>query len=115
MAPKVPACSTFCITRKSKYTPTFQIIIGEIFPTELRSTGTSFILFTALVCTASLSKLFSQFIDWFGFYGTFLFYSGVVFVCFIYGYFAMPEHSNISLVKIEKHFSERGETNNVQC
>ena len=79
-----------------------------MFPTELRSTGTSFILFTSLLCVASLSKLFSQFIDWFGFYGTFLFYSGVILLCFIYGYFAMPEHSNVSLVKIEKHFKNEG-------
>ena len=91
-----------------------QIIISEVFPTELRSTGTSFILFTSLLCVASLSKLFSQFLNWFGFYGTFLFYSGVVLLCFIYGYFAMPEHSNVSLVKIEKHFKDGGKSKTKQ-
>ena len=57
-----------------------------------------------MVFTAALSKLFSNFIFWFGFPGTFWFYSAVQLVCFVYGYFVMPEHSAVSLVTIEKDF-----------
>lgn len=70
----------------------------------MRSTGTSFMFFTSSVFMASMSKLFSQFISWFDFYGTFFFYSGVVFCCFAYAYLAMPEHARVSLRQIEKRF-----------
>ena len=84
----------------------FQLIISEVFPTEVRSTGTSLIFFTSMICLSILTKLFSQFISWFGFHGALWFYSGVVFTCVVYGYFAMPEHSGVSLVQIEKDFKK---------
>ena len=83
-----------------------QIVISEILPTEVRSTGTSLILFTGQLCIGLLSKLFSQFISWFGFHGTFFFYSGVILSCLLFGYFLMPEHSGVSLIKIEEQFEK---------
>jgi len=88
------------------FAPIIKLIISEVFPTEVRSTGTSLIFLTSVLCLSILSKLFSQFIAWFGLHGAFWLYSGVVFTCFIYGYFAMPEHSNVSLVQIEKDFKK---------
>lgn len=88
------------------FAPITKLIMSEVFPTEVRSTGTSLICFTSVLCLSILSKLFSQFITWFGLHGAFWFYSGVVFTCFVYGYFAMPEYSGVSLVQIEKDFKK---------
>ena len=60
-----------------------------------------------MICTAATSKLFSNFVFWFGFHGTFWFYSAVQFSCFVFGYFLMPEHSGLSLVTIEKNLKEK--------
>ena len=80
--------------------------MSEVFPTEVRSTGTSILFLSSMVCLAVLSKLFSQLVTFLGLYGTFWFFSGVLCVCFVYGYFAMPEHSNVSLGQIEKDFKK---------
>ena len=48
------------------------------------------------------AKLFSQFVLWFGFYGTFWFYSGVTIGCIVFGYCAMPETARISPVNIQE-------------
>ena len=60
-----------------------------------------------MLCIAAFSKLFANFVTWFGFHGTFWFYSAVQFCCFLYGYFAMPEHSGVSLVQIEKTYNKK--------
>lgn len=88
------------------YRPIIKIIVSEVFPTEVRSIGTSVTLLTTLVCQGTLSKLFSQFILWFGFYGTIFFYTGVVFLSIVYGYLMMPEHSSASLFQIEEEFGK---------
>ena len=72
----------------------------------MRSIGTSVTLLTTLVCQGTLSKLFSQFILWFGFYGTIFFYTGVVFLSIVYGFLMMPEHSSASLFQIEEEFGK---------
>ena len=82
-----------------------------MFPTELRSTGSSFIFFTSSIAMAILSKLFSQFLTWFGFHGSLWFYSGVIFLSFLYGFFAMPEHADVSLMQIEKGYKIKGKKN----
>ena len=51
------------------------------------------------------AKLFSQFVLWFGFYGTFWFYSGVTMLCMLFGYWAMPETAGISLDKIQENYA----------
>ena len=81
--------------------------MSEVFPTEVRSTGTSFIIFTSLIFMSALTKLFSQFVTWFGWHGTFFVYSSITLVCVIYGYLAMPDHTGVSLVTIEKQLIEK--------
>ena len=55
------------------------------------------------------AKLFSQFVLWFGFYGTFWFYSGVTIGCIVFGYCAMPETAGISLVQIQENYVKKGQ------
>jgi len=88
------------------YAPITKLIMSEVFPTEVRSTGTSILFLSSMVCLAVLSKLFSQLVTSLGLYGTFWFFSGILCICFIFGYFAMPEHSNVSLGQIEKDFKK---------
>jgi len=86
------------------FAPITKLIMSEVFPTEVRSTGTSILFLSSMVCLAVLSKLFSQLVALLGLYGTFWVFSGILSICFVFGYFAMPDHSNVSLGQIEKDF-----------
>jgi hypothetical protein len=53
------------------------------------------------------TKLFSQFVFWFGFYGSFWLYSGFTLLCLVFGYLGMPETSGVSLAKIQENFVKK--------
>lgn len=46
------------------FSPVTKIIISEVFPTDLRSTGSSMVFLCGSLSLAILSKLFSQFLTW---------------------------------------------------
>jgi len=89
------------------FSPVIKIVVSEVFPTDLRSTGSSVVFLLGSVSIALLSKLFSQFLNWFGFHGTVWFYSGVSIVALLYGFYFMPDYSRVSLAKIEKEAAEK--------
>merc|ERR1712037_518286 len=89
------------------FSPVIKIVVSEVFPTALRSTGSSLVFLLGSVSIALLSKLFSQFLNWFGFHGTVWFYSGVCIVALFYGIYFMPDYSRVSLAKIEKEAAEK--------
>jgi len=89
------------------FSPVIKIIISEVFPTDLRSTGSSLVFLGGSVSIALLSKLFAQFLNWFGFHGTLWFYSGISMVALLYGFYFMPDYSSVSLAGIEKEAAEK--------
>lgn len=88
------------------FSPITKILIGEVFPTSIRATSASLCVLTGFLSMSISTKLFSQFVLWFGFYGSFWFYSAVTILCLLFGYFGMPETSGISLVKIQENFAK---------
>lgn len=84
------------------FSPIIKIIVSEVFPTDLRSTGNSFVFLCGALSLAVLTKLFAQFLTWFGLAGTLWVYSCITCLAMFYGYYFMPEHSNTSLAAIEK-------------
>ena len=88
------------------YVPLSQIVIAEIFPTEIRSTSTALVLLLGNMAMAVATKLFSQFLQWFGFHGTFWIYSAFAAVSLVFAMIAMPETSGVSLVKIQEKYEK---------
>merc|ERR1711962_1645310 len=94
------------------FSPVIKIIVSEVFPTDLRSTGSSLVFLAGSVSIALLSKLFAQFLNWFGFHGTLWLYSGISVVALLYGFYFMPDYSSVSLAKIEKDAMENARDHN---
>lgn len=84
------------------FSPIIKIVVSEVFPTDLRSTGSSAVFLCGSLSLAVLTKLFAQFLTWFGLSGTLWVYSFITCLALLYGYNFMPEYSNISLAAIEK-------------
>jgi len=89
------------------FSPVIKIIVSEVFPTDLRATGSSLVFLCGSISMALLAKLFSQFLNWFGFHGTLWFYSGISILALLYGFYFMPDYSSVSLATIEKEALEK--------
>jgi len=89
------------------FSPIIKILVSEVFPTSIRATSASLCIVVGFLCMSISTKLFSQFVVWFGFYGSFWLYSTFTLICLIFGYFGMPETSGVSLVKIQENLAKR--------
>ena len=59
------------------------------------------------IVQALTTKLFSQFLQWFGFHGLFWMYASASMACLVFGYIFLPETSGLSLVKIEETYGKK--------
>lgn len=90
------------------FNPVLKIVMSEVFPTSIRATSVSLCIVAGFLCVGVANKLFSQFVFLFGFYGSFWIYSAVTILCWLFGYFGMPETAGVSLVKIQEKLANKG-------
>jgi len=82
--------------------PVLHLLTGEIFPTKVRSLGSSLTLCLAMCGSAANSTCYPILQRSIGFSGVFWFYSGASLVMAVYAYLVIPDNRGLSLVKIER-------------
>eukprot|EP00043_Microstomoeca_roanoka_P008454 m.81381 g.81381 ORF g.81381 m.81381 type:complete len:588 (+) comp14247_c0_seq2:59-1822(+) len=82
-------------------------INAEIFPTHVRSAGTSYATATNWVFNLAVSLSFLSLTSALTEAGTFWLYSGISFLSIVYVYFALPETKGRSLEEIEALFRKK--------
>jgi len=78
------------------------VLAAEIFPTKIRSIGSSTTMGLGVIGNALNSTVYPVMQGSAGFSGCFWFYSCCSFVMSCYGYFVIPDNRGLSLVKIER-------------
>lgn len=85
--------------------PVMQILMGELFPSDIRSLAIGLTLSAAL-CNSTVNILVYPFlIEHLHFYGTFYFYAATSIVTMSWGVFTIPDNRGLSLAKVEAKFS----------
>ena len=85
--------------------PVIQLLMGELFPSDIRSLAIGLTLSAAL-CTGTTNILIYQYlIDGLQFFGTFYFYAGISLVALLWGVFNIPDNRGLSLAKVEEKLS----------
>ncbi|TRY71827.1 hypothetical protein TCAL_01072 [Tigriopus californicus] len=74
---------------------------AESFSTEIRSFGCGLLGVVTSLARFATTKLFPQMISWFGLFGVFYFFAGVMLVILCYTFVIMPENKGQSLVHTE--------------
>lgn len=74
---------------------------AESFSTEIRSFGCGLLGVVTSLARFATTKLFPQMISWFGLFGVFFFFAGVMLVILCYTFVIMPENKGQSLVQTE--------------
>lgn len=82
-------------------------INAEIFPTHVRSSGTSYSTAVNWICNLGVSLSFLSLTNAITRAGTFWLYAGITLLSTVYVYFALPETKGKSLEDIENIFIER--------
>jgi MFS family permease len=81
--------------------PVLQLLMGELFPSDIRSLAIGLTMSAAL-CTATLNILLYQFlISGLQFFGTFYLYAAVAFLALLWGVFNIPDNRGLSLANVE--------------
>ncbi|XP_052835549.1 facilitated trehalose transporter Tret1 isoform X2 [Drosophila gunungcola] len=87
------------------------ILIGEVFPAEIRNTASGFAGGVGYIFGFLANKLFLVMLSALTLPGTFAFYATVAFVGTIVLYFTLPETEGRTLGEIEAHFSKKSDMN----
>ncbi|XP_017018575.1 facilitated trehalose transporter Tret1 isoform X2 [Drosophila kikkawai] len=87
------------------------ILIGEVFPAEIRNTASGFAGGVGYIFGFLANKLFLLMLSALTLPGTFAFYASVAFVGTIVLYFTLPETEGRTLGEIEAHFSKKSDMN----
>jgi len=97
----------FVITTFSAYSigvnPIQQVLVGELFPTDIRSLGIGITLSVARCVEAINALAYPFLIDQMNLYGTFFFYTGTTLAAMLWGLFTIPDNRGLSLAKIEEN------------
>jgi MFS family permease len=87
--------------------PVIQLLLGELFPTDIRSLAIGLTL-SAVLCMGTTNILiYSYLIESFQFFGTFYFYAATSCVTLLWGIFQIPDNRGLSLAKVEEKFSKQ--------
>lgn len=78
------------------------LLTAEVFPTNVRSMGSSLTLSLAMIGNAANASLYPVIQRQIGFSGVFWIYSGCSLALAIYAYLVIPDHRGLSLVTIER-------------
>jgi MFS family permease len=85
--------------------PVLQVLMGELFPSDIRSLAIGLTISAALCCSTANMLLYPFLIESFSFFGTFYFYAATAFVTMLWGVFNIPDNRGLSLAKVEEKFS----------
>ena len=80
------------------------MLIGELFPSELRNFAAGFIECIAYIVTFAMLKLYSQMKHSLGLHGVFFFYAISGAVCALYAALTIPDNRGKTLSEIEKSY-----------
>ena len=94
----------FYISFSLGFQPVIRVLVGEIFPTDIRSLASGIVLVMSSTLSSIAGLLYPITLQWIGFHGTFWGYAAVALITNVYCYFTMLESKGKSLVKLEQYF-----------
>merc|ERR1712062_483331 len=92
-------CIVPMIMRSVGILPVLQLLLGELFPTDIRSQSIGFVLASFCASAALNVKSFPQLKHYLGLHGIFFFYGAIGFVTLLWGLKTIPDNRGKSLVK----------------
>jgi facilitated trehalose transporter len=99
----------FVITTFSAYAigvnPILQVLVGELFPSDIRSLAIGITLSMARCVETTNVLVYPFLIEKLNLYGTFFFYAGTALAVMLWGLFTIPDNRGLSLAKVEENFS----------
>lgn len=94
--------SVFATTLGIETTP--WILVGEVFPGDVRDCATGIVTSFGFIYAALASKIYHSMLENLTLAGTFLFFALINFLGLIVLYYVMPETEGKSLTEIEEYF-----------
>ena len=91
-------------------TPVLYSLMGELFPTEIRTFSVGIVESTYYFCTAIVIKYFPQMKLAMGLSGVFYFYAAFGALNAIWGFFTIPDNRSKTLTEIEEAFERKKDT-----
>jgi MFS family permease len=85
--------------------PVLQILMGELFPSDIRSLAIGLTLSAVLCMSTANILVYPYLIESFQFHGTFYFYAVTSFMTMLWGVFTIPDNRGLSLAKVEAKFA----------
>ncbi|XP_014217403.1 facilitated trehalose transporter Tret1-like [Copidosoma floridanum] len=95
--------SVFATTLGIETTP--WILVGEVFPGDVRACATGLVTSIGFIFAAVASKIFHSMLSVLTVSGTFMFFATVNYVGLVVLYYFMPETEGRTLAEIEEHFA----------
>ena len=86
--------------------PVFHLLMGELFPSDIRSLSIGLTQSAALGFGTANILIYSYLIEYLEFFGTFYFYATIQFVALLWGFFMIPDNRGLSLAKVEENFEK---------
>ena len=87
--------------------PVIQILICELFPSDIRSLAIGLTYSAALCCSMANILIYPYLIQSLQFHGTFYFYAATSFLTMMWGTFHIPDNRGLSLAKVEEKFASK--------
>jgi MFS family permease len=84
--------------------PILQILMGEIFPSDIRSLAIGITLSLGLCISTVNILIYPYLIEKLQFHGTFYLYTVIAFMTMLWGMFNIPDNRGLSLAKVEAKF-----------
>lgn len=91
----------------------FLILVGEIFPTDIRSVSIGIVHALQCLVLACATKAFPLLLEWLHFYGLNYYYSAFSLAMTIWGMMTIKDIDRLSLVEIERIYTKRSKTSEV--
>ena len=86
--------------------PVFHLLLGELFPSDIRSLSIGLTISSGLSFGTLNILMYTYFIEYLQFFGTFYFYATMQFVALLWGFFMIPDNRGLSLAKVEENFEK---------
>ena len=86
--------------------PIFHLLMGELFPSDIRSMSIGLTISVGLSFGTVNILLYTYFIEYLQFFGTFYFYATIQFLALLWGFFMIPDNRGLSLAKVEENFEK---------
>ena len=91
----------------------FLILVGEVFPTDIRSVSIGIVNALQCLVLAFSTKAFPLLLEWLHFYGLNYYYSALSLAMTIWGMVTIKDIDKLSLVEIERIYNKRSKTSEV--